>query len=101
MGGGGQPIIIHAGGEMGFVPNALAMWKAGTKTRDYDYHVKSTNCFKWAQEKLIQNIPEKSLIVTDNAPYHHAEIRRRHQTHEKTILRSGYLRKISLSPEIC
>jgi hypothetical protein len=24
-------IIIHAGGEMGFIPNALLMWKVGLK----------------------------------------------------------------------
>lgn len=30
----------------------------------------SNNFIKWLQEKLLPNIPNKSIIVMDNAPYH-------------------------------
>ncbi|CAK1591465.1 unnamed protein product, partial [Parnassius mnemosyne] len=32
---GQKVVIVHAGSEVGFVPNALLMFKAGTKTGDY------------------------------------------------------------------
>jgi hypothetical protein len=28
------------------------------------------NFSKWFQEQLLKNIPENSLIIMDNAPYH-------------------------------
>jgi hypothetical protein len=29
-------IIVHADGEMGFVPNALLIFKSGSKSSDYN-----------------------------------------------------------------
>jgi hypothetical protein len=60
-------IIIHAGGEMGFIPNCLLMFKSKTKSGDYHSETNSQNYGKWLEEKLIPNLPN-SVVVTDNAP---------------------------------
>jgi len=41
------------------------------------------NYKKCLQEKLIQNLESKSVIVVDNAPYHNVE-RNRHPTRNAT-----------------
>ena len=71
---GQRAIIIHAGGEMGFIPNALVIWKAGTVSGDNHDQMNSSNYFKWVKEKLIPNLPPNSVLVIDNAPYHSIEI---------------------------
>lgn len=63
-------ILVHAGGKNGFVPNALLIFKAGKASGDYHGQMNSENFEKWLLEKLIPNLPEKSVVVLDNAPYH-------------------------------
>ncbi|CAH2088707.1 unnamed protein product [Euphydryas editha] len=63
-------IIVHAGGEMGFIPNVLLIFKSKSKSGDYHDDMNKTNFMKWLQEKLIPNLPANSLVVMDNAPYH-------------------------------
>ena len=48
---GQRLIVIHAGGEMGFVPGAQEI-------------------FKWYNKKLLPNLPSNSIIVMDNESYH-------------------------------
>ncbi|CAK1595891.1 unnamed protein product [Parnassius mnemosyne] len=67
---GNRWIIIHAGGEKGFVENALLVFKSNTKYGDYHDEMNSINFKKWVYEKLLPNLHEPSLIVMDNAPYH-------------------------------
>lgn len=71
---GERIIIIHAGGEKGFVPNALAMWKAGQSSGDYHEQMNRRNYEKWIKEKLLPNLESRSVLVIDNAPYHNIEI---------------------------
>ena len=71
---GARLIIIHAGGDMGFIPNALLIFKSGTKSGDYHDEMNSENYEKWLREKLIPNLPPGSVVVTDNAPYHNKQI---------------------------
>lgn len=71
---GQRLIIIHAGGETGFIPNALLIFKSGTKSGDYHSEMNSENYEKWLREKLIPNLPEHSLVVVDNAPYHSVRV---------------------------
>ncbi|XP_054288006.1 uncharacterized protein LOC129003735 [Macrosteles quadrilineatus] len=71
---GQRLIMIHAGSEAGFVPNALTMWKASSTTGDYHDNVRKETMIKWMKEKLLPNIPPKSVIVVDNAPYHNAQL---------------------------
>ncbi|KAH9638425.1 hypothetical protein HF086_007732 [Spodoptera exigua] len=67
---GSRWIIAHAGSEYGFINNALLIFKSQSKSSDYHDDMNSTNFLKWMNEKLIPNLPERSLVVMDNAPYH-------------------------------
>lgn len=74
---GARWIIVHAGGEMGFIPNAQLIFKSQSKSGDYHDDMNKTNFIKWLQEKLIPNLPPNSLIVMDNAPYHTVKVNKR------------------------
>ncbi|CAH0730220.1 unnamed protein product, partial [Brenthis ino] len=63
-------IIVHVGGENGFVPNARLIFRSQTKSGDYHNDMNQTNFMKWLKEKLVPNLPPQSLVVMDNAPYH-------------------------------
>lgn len=67
---GKRYIIVHAGSEKGFVPNALLIFSGTNKNEDYHSEMNKTNFTKWVTEKLIPNVTEPSIIVLDNAPYH-------------------------------
>ncbi|GBP09584.1 hypothetical protein EVAR_68069_1 [Eumeta japonica] len=53
---GNRLVIVHAGGEAGFVPNALLTFKAGTKSDDYHDNMNSENYERWLRTKLIPNL---------------------------------------------
>ncbi|GBP68520.1 hypothetical protein EVAR_55653_1 [Eumeta japonica] len=44
---GQHVVIVHAGSETGFVPNALLTFKAGCKTGDYHNNMNAENYEKW------------------------------------------------------
>ena len=71
---GPRLIIVHAGGEQGFVPNAYLRFKSQQRMGDYHSEMNSANYQKWLQEKLIPNLPANSVLVIDNAPYHNTLI---------------------------
>ena len=66
-------IIVNAGGENGFVPNAYTRWKSNCSTGDYHNDMNFENYEKWVTEKLIPNLPPRSVVVIDNAPYHNKQ----------------------------
>ncbi|XP_050508858.1 uncharacterized protein LOC126886060 [Diabrotica virgifera virgifera] len=70
---GQRLIIVHAGGENGFVKNAYLKFKSNTKTGDYHSEMNYENYKKWLQEMLIPNLPPRSVLVVDNAPYHNVQ----------------------------
>lgn len=67
---GQRLIMAHAGGEKGFVKNALLLFKSGMKTGDYHDDMNFENFCKWMQEQVLNNLEEPSVIVMDNASYH-------------------------------
>ena len=69
-GKGPRLIIVHAMTPEGWVPNARLVFQAKKRTGDYHGQMNSTNFAKWFTEQLLPNIPPRSLIVMDNAPYH-------------------------------
>jgi transposase len=69
-GKGDRLIILNAITKDGWVPNSKLVFKASKKTGDYHTNMNWNNFSKWFQEKLLKNIPENSLIIMDNAPYH-------------------------------
>ncbi|XP_045781508.1 uncharacterized protein LOC123878358 isoform X2 [Maniola jurtina] len=64
-------IIVHAGGCEGFIPNAKLVCKANSINGDYHDNMNLDNYKKWLTTQLLPNLPEKSVIVVDNA-YHNA-----------------------------
>ncbi|KAL4088851.1 hypothetical protein QTP88_023935 [Uroleucon formosanum] len=63
-------IIVHAGGEEGFVPNALLTWEAQSSSGDYYDNMNKDNYYKCVTEKLLPNLSKNSVVVLDNATYH-------------------------------
>ncbi len=69
-GKGESLIIINAITKHGWVPGAKLVFKSTRKTGDYHGQMNWDLFLKWFTEKLMPNIPKKSLIVMDNAAYH-------------------------------
>lgn len=67
---GRRLIVVHAGGEMGFINKALLIFKSHTTTGDYHGDMNAANFTKWLEQQLIPNLPPHSVIVMDNASYH-------------------------------
>ena len=72
-GKGSRLIIVHAGTKHGFVQNADLIFQA---KNDGDYHNQMTSVVfeEWFRNQLLPNIPDNSVIVMDNAPYHSVQI---------------------------
>lgn len=66
-------MIVHAGSEVGFVPNALLLFKAGTKSGDFHDNMNYENYTKWLRSELIPNLPPNAVLVIDNASYHNKQ----------------------------
>lgn len=69
-GKGERLIIINAITKFGWVPNSKLVFKSNRKTGDYHGQMNWELFKKWFMEMLIPNIPERSLIIMDNASYH-------------------------------
>lgn len=67
-GKGKRLIILHVGSENGFVDDGLLIFE-GKKTTDYHEEMNAAVFEKWFSA-LLNRIPENSVIVMDNAPYH-------------------------------
>lgn len=71
---GRRLIVVHAGSTNGFIPNAQLVYTAGSASGDYHGQMNHINFEKWVNEKLLPNLPEQSVIVMDNAPYHSMQV---------------------------
>jgi transposase len=71
---GQRLIIVHAGSQYGFVPNALLIFKSNQKTGDYHDNMNADNYRRWVEEKLVPNLPANSVLVIDNASYHNVQL---------------------------
>lgn len=69
-GKGERLIIMNAITKDGWVPDAKVTFKSTRKTGDYHGQMNQTMFTKWFEEKLLPNIPARSLIIMDNAAYH-------------------------------
>ncbi|XP_037875263.1 uncharacterized protein LOC119630329 [Bombyx mori] len=70
---GQRVVIVHAGSEDGFVPNALLLFKAGAKSGDYHDNMNYLNYEKWLRCQLLPNLPPNSVVVVDNASYYNKQ----------------------------
>lgn len=67
---GQRLIVVHAGGEMGFIHGAFLMYDAKSKSCDYHNEMNFENFSRWLSSQLIPGLPIGSIVVLDNAPYH-------------------------------
>jgi transposase len=63
-------IIIHAITRSGWIPGAKLTFKSTRKTGDYHGPMNQEWFTKWFTQQLLPNIPDKALIIMDNASYH-------------------------------
>lgn len=89
-------IIVHAGGNYGFVENACLIFKSQTKSGDYHDDMNHTNFKKWVLEKLTPNLKKPSLIVMDNAPYHNTSVNKPPNTNSRKNEIIEWLRRNNL-----
>ncbi|KDR11513.1 hypothetical protein L798_14581 [Zootermopsis nevadensis] len=66
--------MVHAGSRAGFLQGAGLIYKSGSTTGDYHGQMNSKNFEKWIREKILQNLPSRSVVVYDNAPYHSLKV---------------------------
>jgi transposase len=69
-GKGKRLIILHAGGINGFVKNGLLVFQSKKDCSDYHGEMNYEVFKEWFEKQLLPNIPQKSVIIMDNAPYH-------------------------------
>lgn len=69
-GKGERLIIMDAITIDGWVTGSRVVFKSTKKTGDYHGQMNWDLFSKWFKERLLPNIPPKSLIVMDNAKYH-------------------------------
>lgn len=77
IGKGPRIIVVHAGGEEGFINNALLIFKSKQKTGDYHHDMNFTNFSTWVERQLLPNLSPNSVIVLDNASYHSVQENRK------------------------
>lgn len=63
-------VIVHAGGESGFVENAELVFLAKKGAADFHAEMDGETYEKWFLEQLVPNVPAGTVVVIDNAPYH-------------------------------
>lgn len=80
IGKGNRLIVVHGGGEMGFVNNALLMFTSSSSSGDYHTSMNFSNFSKWLDEMFLPNLPPNSVVVMDNAQYHCVQLNKRPNT---------------------
>ncbi|XP_045112603.1 uncharacterized protein LOC123505423 isoform X2 [Portunus trituberculatus] len=64
-------VIVHAGGEKGFVSGGLHVFKPQINNRGHYKDMVTPQCFQiWFKDQLLPNIPNNSLIIMDSAHWH-------------------------------
>jgi hypothetical protein len=67
---GKRLIIVHTGGEEGFVPNVLLIWEAQSFSDNYHDNMNKDNYYNWVTAKLLPNLSKNSVTVLNNSSYH-------------------------------
>ncbi len=66
---GERLVVLHAMSRDGLVPNVGRVMRTAGKSRDYHGEMNADYFEKWIDD-LIPNLPEKALVIFDNASYH-------------------------------
>ena len=54
--------------------NRLIVVHAHSAAGDYHDEMNGGNFFKWLKEKLVPNLPARSILVVNNVPYHNLQV---------------------------
>jgi transposase len=73
-GTGPRLILVHAITTEGWVEGAKLVFQAKRQTGDYHGQMNFDNFRRWFIDCLLPHIPDASLIVLDNAPYHNVYV---------------------------
>lgn len=71
---GNRLISAHAGSEDGFITGVQLICKSGTASDDYYSQMNGNSFNKWVEEMLLSNLPEKSVVIFYNEPYHSTQV---------------------------
>lgn len=63
-------IVVDIGSEDGFLPGGRLIYKVNCTKGDYHGQMNSKLFEKWIRNQVLPNLPENSVLVIDNAPYH-------------------------------
>ena len=69
-GKGERLIIMNAITKDGWIPGAKVVFKSTRKTGDYHGQMNWDLFKKWFTNELLPNVPNRSIIIMDNASYH-------------------------------
>ncbi|XP_050508988.1 uncharacterized protein LOC126886178 [Diabrotica virgifera virgifera] len=67
---GKRYIILHAGNDEGFIPDASLIFSSTKNTGDYHGNMDANIFEEWFEENLLKKLERPSIIVLDNASYH-------------------------------
>lgn len=65
---GERIVLMHAGGERGFVPNALTILQTAKPTGDYHQEL-SDHYHLWVRNTLLPSFPPRTVLVIDTTAY--------------------------------
>jgi len=83
---GQRLIVVHPGSHDGFIKGADLVYKATSRTGDYQSEMNKINFNKRLLEKLFPNLKHPSTIVLDNASYNSMQVDKCPNTSSKLIL---------------
>ena len=72
-GKGVRLVVLHAGGENGWVDGVGLVFKSKTNSADYCDEMNSEHFLEWMREQLLPTLEEPSVIILDNASYHNKQ----------------------------
>ena len=66
-------IVLHGGGENGWVDGVDLVFKSKTNSADYHDEMNSEHFLERMREQLLPSLEEPSVIILDNASYHNKQ----------------------------
>ncbi|KAK3883272.1 hypothetical protein Pcinc_012401 [Petrolisthes cinctipes] len=69
-GEGERFVVVAAGTDEGFVDGSYLCYPAKTNQGDYHGEMNGELFMRWLTTQLLPSLPEPSVLVLDNAPYH-------------------------------
>ncbi|KAJ4431222.1 hypothetical protein ANN_19819 [Periplaneta americana] len=90
---GQRAVIVHAGGEMGFIEGVELIYDSKSQYGDYHDEMNGENYNKWLKERLIPNLPSECIVVLHNASYRTVQ-KINFETNDRTIDKRSQQRRL-------